>query len=1272
MYEREEPLSSSSFQGGGDMLSSIPHRDNLEPILEIVLGRLRDAIQRTVVDIPSSEKQDRCFLPNGDLEEIIDSSLLAQLFGALLTDADSVGRCIAMTASRKKLLALFIYQNSPELLDLFMEWLKSNGDDAPSDDSMPFSSMSLHHHGVSKRLHDRIIRDQTIFTPITIRKDQDSTVGPQNRLPFISGKRDFMNSSLGTIYEAAIAERHFATEDGSRIVTANPDGATAIALKVFDHKQIVHEATIEFQVELRILRDIRSFNMKREAFMLDWGSLTVVDDVGNPMSHYLMFEPATFSLADFLDSEACARTWATKGQSLLLAKLVDIVDAIASLHDQLGILHLNIKPENIMVSWHEARRNSLTWRLSDFGLARRIGGRQRVGYNASKLLSDATTISDKEPAGTYQGPEIYKKDSSRAVRGSDMWSIGCVALQVLAFITGGPYEVSELHNSLPVDFLHRDGRLRLFYIRSDTHSWKVGDVVHYRYEYLKNHSIMTGQIPGTQLQAAINPKVIVWSNILHEAYKGEAEQKFIRQYLELIFCSVLLINCSKRISAAHLHKELQVIQSRWKSFEDDPDGRFRYENPFTSTTIFDRRRQKTSISNLYSAIESNNAITAWSELKRDVGQLKRYCLGSSRFPVHCAIHCKAYDVLTVILEFSDAEAVNLVCEDRTALEFACDGGGDARALEVMKQFHHKFDFSDGNIYMLCRKPLNSDARKALEDLKKTSIAGMKTKSRSLYSLPEFPFLALASGGWNETSSSGPIDATSDIDQGLPPAACHESSLPDETSFDHKETIMFDVEANTRLLETESIKSSDGDLTQHKAPPNYGEPIDQIEPVHAQIDVQSARSLPIESVVGHEDGVDLLGTRNGAFSTDDTLVRTPVRTLESLIFNINEHYTLSPKDLKNGPSDVASLLSKRDASKVGSSTTLVEYQHATTGIIAKAFLEKNELFRTYREVIEVVGTDRFLRNNARLLQEFSADLRLQQHLPSEALIVQFLATTAGRRLVSAAICDELYPNKDLRPQRQLDSMEDKKVMLNWFLGDINSAVQSKPTESVELNMLEEVDTEGDLSVKKRDDDVASMKSMSDGELETTMPTDEKLESLEETVRVFMSGRPIELYQEKLQQWQDLFMQPSQDDLEPVETIGNTSKEANEHSLGTEMRSQPVANAVTRDEQDKIPNRSSEPTAPTDKADEPLIVSKKGNIRPVNDGLGGELIPLAAQKNRSCLRQVETSLPNFGITLPPSLPLLVDKVLRYLPISHIEPSIPEGKIRVRWISVGSITR
>ena len=207
MSERRVSSSSSRLDGEGDKLSSSLPGENLETILvsdgeslvytlKLVVGRLHDAIQSTVANVPPSEKQDRCFLSGGDLERIINSNVLAQLFGTLVTDSDSADRCIAMTDSRRKLLALFLYEDRLELPVLFTQWLKSNGDDAPSDNSMPFSAMSLDHYGVPKRFHSNIIRDQNIFIPITIQMNQEHQVETQDRLPFIPGKTDFMKSII--------------------------------------------------------------------------------------------------------------------------------------------------------------------------------------------------------------------------------------------------------------------------------------------------------------------------------------------------------------------------------------------------------------------------------------------------------------------------------------------------------------------------------------------------------------------------------------------------------------------------------------------------------------------------------------------------------------------------------------------------------------------------------------------------------------------------------------------------------------------------------------------------------------------------------------------------------------------------------------------------------------------------------------------------------------------------------------------------------------------
>ena len=122
--------------------------------------------------------------------------------------------------------------------------------------------------------------------------------------------------------------------------------------------------------------------------------------------------------------------------------------------------------------------------------------------------------------------------------------------------------------------------------------------------------------------------------------------------------------------------------------------------------------------------------------------------------------------------------------------------------------------------------------------------------------------------------------------------------------------------------------------------------------------------------------------------------------------------------------------------------------------------------------------------------------------------------------------------------------------------------------------------------------------------------------------------------------------------------------------TKLQSQPVVDVITRDVQGNFPIITGEPTAPTVKANAlPISLLKEGSTS-ASDELEGDVKQLAVEKIESPPRQAKDSLRSSGMTLPPSLPLLVDKVLQYLPMPYIEPPIPEGKIRVRWKSVSPI--
>jgi serine/threonine protein kinase len=570
----------------------------------------------------ASEKNARCFFAKADQDQILDPTSLGKLFRdlisgnpecieifsdqLLLTKRNRAGRhdhtpdhenliddCVRATGARKALLSLFLYQDREQLLSLFLRWTLHDvtGTPAdrfkvPSDACMPFTEASLRDHGVEMRFSWEILRTQAIFKPVVIWKNQHLEFKETDRLPFIGTQAGSKAGSSGTVSETMIARMHWKSRVGDHVITGNPKNNQVVALKTFEKIPIVRDmekTTEEFNIELGILKDLRKHNTKHDMIMLDWGSITILDETGTALRHSLIFELATFSLQDFLESERRAQTY--RKQSQLLARLVDLVEALAVLHKSLKTLHLDIKPDNILVFESGSSRSDnqnrdtdqLVFKLSDFGLARKIGTRQRTGHNqinSSYQPSRSSATSATRPAGAYQGPEIQQQDSSRAGRGSDVWSIGCVSLMMLAFVTGGPNEVLNLKNSLTVNFLARDGRQNLFYIRSDTHPWKNGDVNHYQYEYMKQFTPVIGQIRGTQpqLQAAVNPRVIDWSNILYGIYEGDVQQRLIQQWLEAIFCTALLIDHTQRPKAAELHQALQDIQIRWHKYEEDPEN----------------------------------------------------------------------------------------------------------------------------------------------------------------------------------------------------------------------------------------------------------------------------------------------------------------------------------------------------------------------------------------------------------------------------------------------------------------------------------------------------------------------------------------------------------------------------------------------------------------------------------------------------------------------------------------------------------------------------
>jgi hypothetical protein len=212
--------------------------------------------------------------------------------------------------------------------------------------------------------------------------------------------------------------------------------------------------------------------------------------------------------------------------------------------------------------------------------------------------------------------------------------------------------------------------------------------------------------------------------------------------------------------------------------------------------------------------------------------------------------------------------------------------------------------------------------------------------------------------------------------------------------------------------------------------------------------------------------------------------------------------------ENKSTDVVSILSGDDISQTETTASMVVYQHVATDIIKEALLSDSELSCTYKEAVKRVGQDRFLRNNRKLLQLLSRDLKTSQLLPSEQMAIRFLGGYRGSRLVCTAICHELVEaNLGHQKQMQFELNGNKRMMLNRFLNEAHSTEQFGILETPPVQSRD-----GDHS---RDDGHSS-----DDEHDEDFGEDIKesgTETLEATVKFLVSGQPFQVYKQRLHDW-----------------------------------------------------------------------------------------------------------------------------------------------------------
>lgn len=107
-----------------------------------------------------------------------------------------------------------------------------------------------------------------------------------------------------------------------------------------------------------------------------------------------------------------------------------LLSGIAYLHDELHIVHLDIKPENLLIAFDSATGRT-TLKIGDFGTSSYYGQNRAAGLNLPGI--DAQTPEVREPQAVtlwYRAPELLY-GATQYDTAVDMWSCGCVIAELV-------------------------------------------------------------------------------------------------------------------------------------------------------------------------------------------------------------------------------------------------------------------------------------------------------------------------------------------------------------------------------------------------------------------------------------------------------------------------------------------------------------------------------------------------------------------------------------------------------------------------------------------------------------------------------------------------------------------------------------------------------------------------------------------------------------------------------------------------------------------------